>query len=140
MIDHISIAVRDLDASTAFYAAALAPLELTRLVDRPAMIGFGKRYPELWLNARPAMAPLPADVGAHVALRAPSPEAVIAFHAAALAARRHLRRPARPPRRRHDHLLRRLRPRPRRQPHRGSTLSTPAAVIPERFPPIHTCR
>ena len=86
MIDHISIAVRDLDASAAFYTKVLAPLELTRLVDRPAMVGFGKRYPELWLNARPAMAPLPADVGAHAAFRAPSPEAVSSFHAAALAA------------------------------------------------------
>ncbi len=86
MIDHISIAVRDLDASAAFYARALAPLALTRLVERPTQVGFGKRYPELWLNARPAMAPLPTDVGAHVALRAPSPEAVSAFHAEALAA------------------------------------------------------
>ena len=86
MIDHISIAVRDLESSAAFYAATLASLELTRLVDRPAMIGFGKRYPELWLNARPAMAPLPSDVGAHIALRAQSPEAVTAFHTAALAA------------------------------------------------------
>lgn len=86
MIDHISIAVRDLDMSAAFYVRALAPLELTRLVERPNMIGFGKRYPELWLNARPAMAPLPADVGAHAAFRAPSPDAVTAFHAAALAA------------------------------------------------------
>ncbi len=86
MIDHISIAVSDLERSAAFYVAAMAPLELTRLVDRPTMVGFGKRYPELWLNVRPAMAPLPADVGAHVAFRAPSPEAVAAFHAAALAA------------------------------------------------------
>ena len=86
MIDHISIAVRDLDMSAAFYVRALAPLELTRLVERPNMIGFGKRYPELWLNARPAMTPLPADVGAHAAFRAPSPEAVTAFHGAALAA------------------------------------------------------
>ena len=86
MIDHISIAVRDLDMSAAFYVRALAPLELTRLVERPNMIGFGKRYPELWLNARPAMTPLPADVGAHAAFRAPSPDAVTAFHAAALAA------------------------------------------------------
>jgi catechol 2,3-dioxygenase-like lactoylglutathione lyase family enzyme len=86
MIDHISIAVRDLDASAAFYARALGPLELARLVDRPDRIGFGKRYPELWINARPAMAPLPADVGAHAAFRAQSPEAVSAFHAAALAA------------------------------------------------------
>jgi catechol 2,3-dioxygenase-like lactoylglutathione lyase family enzyme len=86
MIDHISIAVRDLDMSADFYVRALAPLELTRLVERPNMIGFGKRYPELWLNARPAMAPLPADVGAHAAFRAPSPEAVTDFHVAALAA------------------------------------------------------
>jgi catechol 2,3-dioxygenase-like lactoylglutathione lyase family enzyme len=86
MIDHISIAVRDLDASATFYARTLGPLELTRLVDRPDRIGFGKRYPEFWINARPALAPLPADVGAHAAFRAPSPEAVTAFHTAALAA------------------------------------------------------
>lgn len=86
MIDHISIAVRDLEGSAAFYAAILSPLELTRLVERPNQVGFGKRYPELWLNARPAMAPIPADTGAHTALRAPSSEAVTAFHAAALAA------------------------------------------------------
>lgn len=86
MIDHISIAVRDLQRSAAFYAGILAPLELTRLVERPKTVGFGKRYPELWLNARPEMTPIAADTGAHVALRAPSPEAVTAFHEAALAA------------------------------------------------------
>ncbi len=86
MIDHISIAVRDLDDSAAFYVAILAPLDLTRLVDRPTQVGFGKRYPELWLNARPAMAPIAADIGAHIALRAPSADAVTTFHAAALAA------------------------------------------------------
>jgi catechol 2,3-dioxygenase-like lactoylglutathione lyase family enzyme len=86
MIDHLSIAVSDLDRSATFYAAALGPLELTRLVERPKTIGFGKRYPEIWLNARPAMAPIAPDTGAHIALRAPSPEAVTAFHTAALEA------------------------------------------------------
>ena len=86
MIDHISIAVRDLQRSAAFYAEILAPLDLTRLVDRPQTVGFGKRYPELWLNARPEMSPIAADTGAHIALRAPNPEAVTTFHAAALAA------------------------------------------------------
>lgn len=85
MIDHLSLAVRDLEKSAAFYAGILAPLELTRLVDRGDRIGFGKRYPELWLNARPTLAPIAPDTGAHIALRAPSPEAVTAFHAAALA-------------------------------------------------------
>lgn len=84
MIDHISIAVRDLSKSAAFYAAILAPLELSRLVDRGDRIGFGKRYPEIWLNARPAMALVPIDTSAHIALRAPNREAVSAFHAAAL--------------------------------------------------------
>jgi catechol 2,3-dioxygenase-like lactoylglutathione lyase family enzyme len=59
MIDHLSIAVRDLEKSAAFYAAVLAPLELSRLVERPDRIGFGKRYPELWLNARPRQVPRP---------------------------------------------------------------------------------
>jgi catechol 2,3-dioxygenase-like lactoylglutathione lyase family enzyme len=85
MIDHVSIAVRDLTASAAIYARVLAPLDLTRLVERPGTVGFGKRYPEFWLNHRPAFVPLADDPGAHVCLRAPSDEAVRAFHAAALA-------------------------------------------------------
>lgn len=85
MIDHVSIPVRDLAASAAFYEEVLAPLGLARLVDRPATVGFGKRYPEFWLNARPAMSPIPADTGAHTCLRAPGTEAVDAFHRRALA-------------------------------------------------------
>jgi catechol 2,3-dioxygenase-like lactoylglutathione lyase family enzyme len=36
VIDHVSIAVADLERSAAFYAAVLAPLELTRLFARDA--------------------------------------------------------------------------------------------------------
>jgi catechol 2,3-dioxygenase-like lactoylglutathione lyase family enzyme len=84
MIDHVSISVRDLDRSGVFYAALLAPLGLTELVRRERSIGFGARYPELWLNLRPGMAPIAADTGSHLCLRARTPEAVAAFHAAAL--------------------------------------------------------
>jgi catechol 2,3-dioxygenase-like lactoylglutathione lyase family enzyme len=84
MIDHVSVPVCDLAASAAFYERLLAPLGLTRLVERPATIGFGKKYPEFWLNLRPDMPPIPADTGMHVCLRAPSEDAVRAFHAAAL--------------------------------------------------------
>ena len=52
MIDHVSIAVRDLEAATRFYDAVLAPLGLARLVERPDTVGYGKRYPEFWLNRR----------------------------------------------------------------------------------------
>ena len=86
MIDHVSIAVRDLDAAARFYAAVLAPLGFTQLETRPATVGFGKTYPEFWLNLRKDMTPVAAGSGAHVALRARSTEMVDAFHAAALAA------------------------------------------------------
>ena len=85
MIDHVSVAVRDLAQSAAFYAAALAPLGFAKLVVRARMIGFGKSHAELWINVRDNLPPAPADAGAHVAFRARSSEAVDAFHAAALA-------------------------------------------------------
>ena len=85
MIDHVSLAVRDLVASAWAYERMLTPLGLVRLVERSGAVGFGKRYPELWLNHRPRQIAIPPDTGAHVCLRAPDEEAVRAFHAAALA-------------------------------------------------------
>jgi catechol 2,3-dioxygenase-like lactoylglutathione lyase family enzyme len=84
MIDHVSIAVRDLAASAGLYDGVLAPLGLSRLVDRPATVGFGKHYPEFWLNLRAGLPPVPPETGSHVCLRAPDEDAVRAFHAAAL--------------------------------------------------------
>jgi len=87
MIDHTSIAVRDLKKGEAFYTALLAPLGMAKLREWPdAAIGFGKKYPEFWINRRAAMDRVADDSGAHICLRAPSAEAVDAFHAAALAA------------------------------------------------------
>jgi len=86
MIDHVSIAVRDLARAAAFYEAVLSCIGYAKLEVRPATIAFGKRYSEFWLNLRPAMAAIVPDSGAHVCLRAPSAAAVDAFHAAALAA------------------------------------------------------
>jgi catechol 2,3-dioxygenase-like lactoylglutathione lyase family enzyme len=85
VIDHISLAVSDLARSAAFYELVLAPLELTRLVDRsPATVGFGRKYPEFWLNAREQLAQQPETTGTHICLRAPSEDAVKQFHANAL--------------------------------------------------------
>jgi catechol 2,3-dioxygenase-like lactoylglutathione lyase family enzyme len=85
MIDHVSIAVRGLDACGRFYDVALAAIGFSRLVTRPGTIGFGKKYPEFWLNERRAMMPIDPDSGTHVCFRASSAEAVQAFHAAAMA-------------------------------------------------------
>jgi catechol 2,3-dioxygenase-like lactoylglutathione lyase family enzyme len=86
VIDHVSIAVRDLAAATRFYEAVLAPLGMTRLETRPATVGFGKSYPEFWLNLRKDMATASPGSGAHVCLRARSTDMIDAFHVAALAA------------------------------------------------------
>ena len=87
MIDHISIAVRDLKAGERFYTALLVTLGMTKLREWPdAAIGYGKKYPEFWINRRTDMAPIGADSGVHICLRAGDAAMVDAFHAAALAA------------------------------------------------------
>ena len=86
MIDHASVAVRDLAMGAAFYEQVLATLGYKKLAVRPGTVGFGKTYAEVWLNHRPTMPMREPDTGAHLALRARSTEAVEAFHRAALAA------------------------------------------------------
>lgn len=84
MIDHISVGVSDLDRAARFYETTLAALGLSRLVTRPATIGFGKSYPEFWINLRAGMPKVPPESGAHICLRAKISAEVDAFHAAAL--------------------------------------------------------
>lgn len=86
MIDHISVGVSDLERSARFYEATLEPLGLARLVTRPATIGFGKSYPEFWINLRAGMPRVAPESGTHICLRAKRTADVDAFHAAALAA------------------------------------------------------
>jgi catechol 2,3-dioxygenase-like lactoylglutathione lyase family enzyme len=85
LIDHISVAVSDLARSVAFYEAVLAPLGLTKLVTRETTVGFGKAYPEFWINLRIDLSPVPSSTGVHICLRTRDESAVRAFHAAALA-------------------------------------------------------
>jgi catechol 2,3-dioxygenase-like lactoylglutathione lyase family enzyme len=86
MLDHISLGVSDLDRASRFYEATLATLGLTKLVTRPATIGFGKAYPEFWINLRADMAEVAPGSGVHICLRAKSAEDIEAFHTAALTA------------------------------------------------------
>jgi catechol 2,3-dioxygenase-like lactoylglutathione lyase family enzyme len=85
MIDHVSLGVADLARSAAFYEAVLGALGHARLISRPGTVGFGKRYPEFWINLRAGMPPVDPATGVHVCLRARSAEEVEAFHRAALA-------------------------------------------------------
>jgi catechol 2,3-dioxygenase-like lactoylglutathione lyase family enzyme len=84
MIDHVSVGVADLERAARFYEAALAALGLSRLVTRPATVGFGKAYPEFWINLRAGMGKTPHESGTHICLRAKTAAEVDAFHAAAV--------------------------------------------------------
>ncbi|WP_024574520.1 MULTISPECIES: VOC family protein [unclassified Afipia] len=84
MLDHVSVGVADLERAARFYEALLAPLGLTKLIVRPATIGFGKGYPEFWINLRPNMTRVSPDSGTHICLRARTINEVETFYAAAL--------------------------------------------------------
>ncbi|UZE47440.1 VOC family protein [Rhodopseudomonas sp. P2A-2r] len=86
MIDHVSLAVSNLERSMPFYEQVFAALGMTRLVTRPGMVGFGKAYPEVWINLRAGLKPLSPDNGVHLCLRARTTAEIDAFHAAAVAA------------------------------------------------------
>jgi len=92
-LDHLSLGVTDLARAKRFYDAALAPLGLVAHETLPGEIGYGPpgEKPVQGLAfyigfedpaAKRAVAP---SAGFHVALRAPTREAVRRFHAAGLA-------------------------------------------------------
>jgi catechol 2,3-dioxygenase-like lactoylglutathione lyase family enzyme len=82
VIDHVSLGVRDLAASKAFYEQALAPLGYSVLLEFPGVCGFGaERKPDFWIGERDEPGgPI------HVAIASPDRETVDAFYEAALAA------------------------------------------------------
>ncbi|HXR86325.1 MAG TPA: VOC family protein [Stellaceae bacterium] len=90
VIDHLSLGVRDLARSRAFYDAILAPLGYRRGYDHDEVSGYGlpDEHPlreqglPFWIGAEPAGAAL----NGHVCFGAPDRAAVDAFHKAALAA------------------------------------------------------
>ena len=84
MLDHVSVAVRDLSASADIYDFVLGALGMRRLVGRAATIGYGKKYPEFWLNERRGLTPLPTATGTHICLRAADEAAVREFHQCAV--------------------------------------------------------
>ena len=82
MLDHFSVAVRDLAASGAFYDTVLAPLGARRLME-PGPIGYGVDKPDFWVEPAPAGA---TPVPVHIAFTAADRPTVRAFHDAAVAA------------------------------------------------------
>jgi catechol 2,3-dioxygenase-like lactoylglutathione lyase family enzyme len=79
-LDHVTLDVSDLTASRRFYAAALAALDAVEHAGDGAFAYGPPGGAHLWIRAGRSSAPV------HIAIAAPSPEHVDAFHRAALAA------------------------------------------------------
>ncbi|MDB5395580.1 MAG: glyoxalase [Rhodospirillales bacterium] len=84
MIDHLGLAVRDVDLAKAFYLNALEPLGNGIIIEEiggNAHIGFGSAgQPYFWIGGGKPEGPV------HIAFTASSRAAVDGFHRAALAA------------------------------------------------------
>jgi catechol 2,3-dioxygenase-like lactoylglutathione lyase family enzyme len=86
MFNHISIGVRDIARSKAFYDSALEAIGYRRLSESEDSLGYGKEEAVFWVNL--ANSPVPDDPksGLHFCFEAPDRDSVARFHAAALAA------------------------------------------------------
>jgi catechol 2,3-dioxygenase-like lactoylglutathione lyase family enzyme len=82
MIDHVVLNVCDVARSTAFYAAALAPLGYSVVKEDQGCAGFGAGLrADVWIFRRE-----PLTSGTHIAFHCGTRALVDAFHAAAIAA------------------------------------------------------
>ena len=82
MLDHVGIQCEDMEASVAFYDAVLATLGNTRIMDFGEAVGYGKDFPDFWIGLQTTGDGFRES---HIAFRAPSREAVVAFRDAAVA-------------------------------------------------------
>jgi catechol 2,3-dioxygenase-like lactoylglutathione lyase family enzyme len=82
MIDHVTIRVRDLETTKAFYLQALKPLGYELIMGDNEFIGLGKEgVPDTWfITAKEISGPV------HVAWKASAKDEVDEFYSAALAA------------------------------------------------------
>lgn len=87
MLSHLSLGIRDRDRSAAFYDALLAPLGFVRVWTIDNGLGYGAPGgpDRLALFVQAEGPPLAAGPGFHLALAAPSRDAVAAAHAGGLA-------------------------------------------------------
>jgi catechol 2,3-dioxygenase-like lactoylglutathione lyase family enzyme len=86
MFNHISIGVRDIARTKAFYDAALKPLGFKCLSNGAESLGYGTAEVALWIGRTAKPVPADGKSNLHFCFDAESRKAVDAFHAAALKA------------------------------------------------------
>lgn len=86
ILSHVSLGAADMARAGAFYDRVLAPLGCRRVMEFEGGIGWGRRWPEFWVQTPIDRRPPSVGNGTHIAFLAQDRAAVDAFHAAGLAA------------------------------------------------------
>jgi catechol 2,3-dioxygenase-like lactoylglutathione lyase family enzyme len=83
-LSHVSIGTNDFPRAKAFYDAVLATLQIACLMDNEDGSGYGRRFPEFWVQFPHDGNAASVGNGVHVCFNANSVQEVQAFHAKAL--------------------------------------------------------
>jgi len=84
VINHLSIGVKDIARSKAFYDATLKALGYKRLSESADSLGYGKDAVVLWISATEHPVPADPKSGLHICFDAPTRDSVDAFYKAAM--------------------------------------------------------
>ncbi|MEL7029003.1 MAG: VOC family protein [Pseudomonadota bacterium] len=86
ILSHVSIGVRDVDKSAAFYDVVLATIGARRVMEHPGAVAYGRGFPEFWVQLPIDGRPAAVANGSHFSFTAGSKAQVDAFYDAALQA------------------------------------------------------
>ncbi|HEY8359833.1 MAG TPA: VOC family protein [Ramlibacter sp.] len=84
VLSHVSVGTNDFPRAKAFYDAVLATLQISLFMDFPGGAGYGRKFPEFWVQAPHDGGRATVGNGVHVSFLASSIDEVNAFHAKAL--------------------------------------------------------
>ena len=84
VMSHVSLGTNDYPRAKAFYDQVLATLQIRCVMDFPGGAGYGRKFPEFWIQVPHDGKAANVGNGVHIAFLANSKEEVDAFHAKAL--------------------------------------------------------
>ena len=84
VLSHVSLGTNDYDRAKAFYDAVLATLQIRCVMDFPGGAGYGRAFPEFWIQRPHDGGAASVGNGVHVSFLANSIDEVKAFHARAI--------------------------------------------------------
>ena len=84
VLSHVSLGTNDYPRAKAFYDAVLATLQIKCLMDFEGGAGYGRKFPEFWIQRPFDGQAASVGNGVHISFLANSVDEVQAFHAKAL--------------------------------------------------------